>query len=149
MIKFHIPIEIERPLHEVFGYVTDPEKLSSWQTNTVSVAMEGGEAFGLGARIRETHRAPGGRELHSVVEISQYEPDRRVELRIVEGPLPVDGLFVFTPSEAGATRVELFGTGRPSGAMRLATPLLKLAVRRQFRDNLRALKRLMEGGAPT
>jgi hypothetical protein len=124
--------------------MTDPDSLSSWQTNTVSVAIEGDGRFGLGARLHEVHRAPGGRELHSVVEVAQYEPDRRFELRIVEGPLAVDGLFVLAPTDAGGTRIELFGTGRPQRAMRLAQPVLKLLVRRQFAGNLRTLKRVME-----
>jgi uncharacterized membrane protein len=148
MIKFHIPIEINRPVDEVFGYVTDPDKLSSWQTNTVSVELEPEGPFRLGTRLHEVHRAPGGRELHSVVEVSQYEPGRRLELRIVEGPLPVDGLFVFAPVDDGKTRLELFGTGRPAGAMRLAQPLLKHLVRRQFSGNLHTLKRVMEEPAP-
>jgi uncharacterized protein YndB with AHSA1/START domain len=147
MIKFHVQTDIERPVGEVFEYVTDPERLSTWQTNTASVTQETDGPFGLGTRLHEVHRAPGGRELHSVVEVSQYEPDQRLELRIVEGPLPVDGLFVFAPSKPGSTRVELFGSGRPSGAMRLAQPLLRLAVRRQFAGNLRSLKRAMEASS--
>jgi uncharacterized membrane protein len=144
MIKFHIPIEIERPVDEVFGFVTDPQKLPSWQTNTVAADMQTDGPFGLGTRLHEVHRAPGGRELHSVVEVSQYELGRRLELRIVEGPLAVDGLFVFEPTAPDSTRLELFGTGRPEGAMRMMQPLLKLFVRRQFAGNLRALKRAME-----
>ena len=144
MIKFHIPVEIQRPVEEVFDYVTDPDKLSSWQTNTVSVRAEPDGPLGLGTRLHEVHRAPGGRELPSVVEVSQFEVGRRLELRIVEGPLAVDGLFVFAPTDADRTRVELFGTGRPEGSMRFVQPLLKHFVRRQFAGNLRTLKRVME-----
>jgi uncharacterized membrane protein len=144
MIKFHIPIEINRPVDEVFGYVTDPDKLPSWQTNTVSVEMEPDGPMALGTRLREVHKAAGGRELQSVVEVSQYEPERRLELRIVEGPLAVDGLFVFAPTDGASTRLELFGTGRPEGAMRLAQPLLRHFVRRQFAAHLLTLKRVME-----
>lgn len=144
MIKFHIPVEINRPVGDVFAYVTDPEKLSSWQTNTVSVEAQPDGPLALGSRLHEVHRAPGGRELPSVVEVSQYEQGRRLELRIVEGPLPVDGLFVFAATDDGQMRLELFGTGRPEGPMRLAQPLLRHVVRRQFAANLRTLKQVME-----
>lgn len=144
MIEFHIPVEINRPVEEVFDYVTDPDKLPSWQTNTVSVATEPDGPLALGTRLHEVHRAPGGRELPSVVEVSQFERGRRLELRIVEGPLPVDGLFVFEAINGSSTRLELFGTGRPTGAMRLAQPLLRRVVRRQFAGNLRSLKQVME-----
>jgi uncharacterized protein YndB with AHSA1/START domain len=146
MIKFHIPIEIDRPLHEVFSFVTDPDALSAWQTNTVQATIETDGPFGVGTRLHEVHRAPGGRELHSTVEVSQYEVDRRFELRIVEGPLAVDGLFVFAPGPDGSTHLELFGSGKAAGAMRLAQPVLKRFVRRQFATNLKTLKRVMESG---
>ena len=67
MIDFTIETHIERSAAEVFGHVTDPDKLSTWQTNTVSAVQEGEGPLGLGTRLREVHRAPGGRELESVV----------------------------------------------------------------------------------
>jgi uncharacterized protein YndB with AHSA1/START domain len=60
MIEFTIETEIVRPVTDVFAYVTDPTKLSTWQTNTVSAVAEGDEPLGLGSRVREIHRAPGG-----------------------------------------------------------------------------------------
>jgi uncharacterized protein YndB with AHSA1/START domain len=148
MIKFHIQIEIERPVDEVFGYVTDPSKLPNWQTNTVLAEMETDGPFGIGTRLHEVHRAPGGKELHSRVEVSQYELDKRLELRIIDGPLRVDGLFLFEAIADGRTRLELFGTGHPTGAARIAAPLLKLFIRRQFAGNLRALRVAMEEAEP-
>jgi uncharacterized protein YndB with AHSA1/START domain len=60
MITFDIETHIERPVGEVFAYVTDPEQLPTWQTNTVSVAREDAGPIGVGSRLREVHRAPGG-----------------------------------------------------------------------------------------
>jgi uncharacterized protein YndB with AHSA1/START domain len=66
MIQFTVQTEIARPAGEVFTYVTDPTKLASWQTNTVSVVSEGDGPLGLGSRLREVHRAPGGKRLASL-----------------------------------------------------------------------------------
>ena len=85
MIDFTIETHIERPVADVFGYVSDPGKLATWQTNTVSAVQEGDGPLRLGTRLREVHRAPGGKELASVVEVSEYEPDRTFALRVVEG----------------------------------------------------------------
>jgi hypothetical protein len=38
MIDFTIEIEIAQPRDQVFAYVTDPAKLPTWQTNTLSAA---------------------------------------------------------------------------------------------------------------
>jgi uncharacterized protein YndB with AHSA1/START domain len=40
MIQFIIETDIARPPASVFEYVTDPSKLASWQTSTVSAAPE-------------------------------------------------------------------------------------------------------------
>ena len=41
MIDFTIETPIERPAGEVFAYVTDLDRLATWQTNTVSSTLEG------------------------------------------------------------------------------------------------------------
>ena len=143
MIDFTVSVEIDRRVGDVFAHVTDPAKLPSWQTNTVAVVQETDGPLGVGTRLRETHRAPGGRRLDSLVEVVAYEPDRRFALRIVEGPLPVDGTFAFAPTERG-TRVELRGHGEPAGVARLAAPLLARVLRRQFARDLATLKQVLE-----
>ena len=35
-------IEIERPLEEVFAYITDPSRLAEWQQSLLSAQSEGG-----------------------------------------------------------------------------------------------------------
>jgi uncharacterized protein YndB with AHSA1/START domain len=59
MIEFTIEIEIARPVAELFAYVTDPARLPSWQTNTISVSQEDEGPLIVGTRLREVHRAPG------------------------------------------------------------------------------------------
>jgi uncharacterized protein YndB with AHSA1/START domain len=147
MIDFTIETHIERSAADVFGYVSDPGKLATWQTNTVSAVQEGDGALGLGTRLREVHRAPGGRELESLVEVSEYDPDRTFALRVVEGT-PVHLRMSFEPSDRG-TLVRLRAHGRLTGAMRLAQPLLQRVLRRQFAAQCGALKRVLEQPSPS
>ena len=71
MIEFTIETHIERSPATVFDYVSDPGRLPTWQTNTISSVQEGDGPFGLGTRLREIHRTPGGKEIESVVEVSE------------------------------------------------------------------------------
>jgi uncharacterized protein YndB with AHSA1/START domain len=146
MIEFSVETEIARAPEEVFAYVTDPAKLATWQTNTVSVTQEGNGPLGLGTRLREVHSAPGGKELESLVEVSEFEPPKVFALRMVEGPLPIDGRITFEPAGEG-TLMTFSGSGQPSGAMRLAAPLLRRSIKRQFRQHVKNLKRVLEGSA--
>jgi uncharacterized protein YndB with AHSA1/START domain len=142
MIDVTIDTEIERPPADVFAYATDPAKLATWQTNTVSAVQEGDGPLRAGTRIREVHRAPGGKELPSVVEVSEYEPDRVFALRVVEG-VPIHAHMTFDPAARG-TRVRFRAYGQPTGAMRLAQPLLRRTLRKQFAEHCATLKRVLE-----
>lgn len=147
MIKFTVHTEIARPPTEVFAYATDPTKLATWQTNTISAVAENDGPVGLGTRVREVHRAPGGKQLASLVEVSEYEPDRLFGLRMLEGALPIHARIAFEPTELG-TRVQFNAHGHASGPMRLAEPLLRLTLKRQFASYCATLKQVLEN-APT
>jgi uncharacterized protein YndB with AHSA1/START domain len=142
MIQFTIDTEIERPVADVFAYVTDPDRLSTWQPNTVSAVQEGDGPLGLGTRLREVHHA-GGRDLESLVEVSEYEHDRAFALHVLEGALPVDARMTFKATERGT--LMCFGAhGQPTGALRVAEPLLRRTLKRQFAGHCARLKHLLE-----
>ena len=145
MIEFEIETDIARPPSDVFAYITDPDKLSCWQTNTVSAIPEGPLPLTAGARLREVHRAPGGKELASIVEVSEYEPARAFGLHVIEGALPIDARIALEPIEHG-TRMRFAAQGQPAGALRLAQPLLRLTLKRQFAGYCATLRRILENG---
>jgi uncharacterized protein YndB with AHSA1/START domain len=147
LIQFTVHTEIARSPTEVFGYVTDPAKLATWQTNTISAVAEDDQPFGLGTRVREVHRAPGGKQLASLVEVSEYEPDRVFALRTLEGPLPIHARITLEPTKLG-TSVQLDAHGEPNGPMRLAQPLLRVTLKRQFAGYCASLKRVLENAPP-
>ncbi|HTN24952.1 MAG TPA: SRPBCC family protein [Solirubrobacteraceae bacterium] len=145
MIDFTVETEIRRPVADVFEHVCDPGQLAGWQTNTVSAVQEGEGPFGLGTRLREVHRAPGGKQLASVVEVAEYEHPRVLALRVVEGT-PVHARMTFAPTEHG-TLVRFRAHGRLRGPLRLAQPLLQRTLRRQFTQHLANLRRVLEDAA--
>jgi uncharacterized protein YndB with AHSA1/START domain len=145
MIDFIHEVEIDRPVHHVFAYSTDPERLHTWQTNTVSSIPEDDGPLRVGTRLREVHRGPGGKEFASVVEVSQYEPDRVFALHVVEGT-PIDAELTYTPTERG-TLLRLRAHGKLTGAMRLAEPFLGRMLKRQFAEQVATLKHVLEQDA--
>ena len=84
-----------------------------------------------------------GRHMESTVEVVEIDPLRVFALQVVDGPLPVDGRWTFEPSPAG-TRVRFMGEGRVRGPMRLAEPLLRRVLDRQFRGHHARLKHVLE-----
>ena len=62
---------------------------------------------------------------------------------MVEGTLPIHAQMTFDPT-AGGTRVRFRAYGEPTGAMRLAQPLLRRTLRKQFAEHCATLKRVLE-----
>jgi uncharacterized protein YndB with AHSA1/START domain len=141
MIDFTIQTHIDRPADEVFAHATDPAKLPTWQTNTVSSEPDG--PLGVGTRLREVHRGPRGREIATVVEVSEYRPHEAFGLRMLDGPLALHAQLTFEPRDGG-TLLRFRSFGEPAGAMRLAQPVLRRALRRQFTEHCENLKRVLE-----
>lgn len=146
MIDLTVETEIARSPADVFAYVTDPGQLASWQTNTVSAVPEGPLPLSVGSRLREVHRTPGGKQLASVVEVTEYEPDRAFAMHIVEGPLQLHSRILFDPTDGG-TQMRVDVHGQPGGAMRLAQPLLRWTLKRQFVGYCDTLKHILENGS--
>ena len=143
-LRIDLTVQVNRPVAEVFAYVTDPANLGEWQ-NLVSVTKETEGPVGPGTRFREVRRAPFGRTTEAIVEVSAYEANRRFHLRIVSGPLPIDGRNEFTAVD-GATRIEFVAEGELRGALRLAAPVLGRLLRRQFDGDYTRLKDALESG---
>jgi hypothetical protein len=143
VIDFTIETRIERSPEEVFDYVTDPDSLGTWQTNTVSAEREDAGPMRVGSRLREVHRAPGGKELPSLVEVTAFDRPHAFGLKVVEGSLPVDLDIGLEGGEAG-TLMRFRGHGQPTGAMRLAQPLLQRVLKRQFGQQCATLKQVLE-----
>jgi uncharacterized protein YndB with AHSA1/START domain len=142
MIDFTVETQISRPVRDVFAYATAPEHLSSWQTNTVSAERVDDGPYGVGSRLREVHRAPGGKELESVVEVVEYARDRVFALEVKEGT-PIHAHMTFDPADGG-TRMRFRAHGRLSGAGRLIEPLVGRMLRKQFTEQVATLKQVLE-----
>jgi ligand-binding SRPBCC domain-containing protein len=143
MVRIDSQIDIDRPIGEVFAYVTDPAKLAEWQETTVSVTKETAGPMGAGTRLREVRRAPLGKRVESRVEVSEYERDRVFATRILDGPLKIDGGWRFEGDD-GHTRLRFAAQGDLHGPLRLVEPLVTRVLRRQFGIYHRRLKENLE-----
>jgi uncharacterized protein YndB with AHSA1/START domain len=133
-------IEIARSPEVVFAYLTDPSKLSTWQDAEEVVQLTPGP-LGPGTRLREVHTALGRRRVE-ITEFVVYEPGRRFEIRMVDGP-PLDGRWDFEPI-AGGTRLTFTPLVRLTGFRQRFEPLMVLATLVVFRRFHLRLKRAIE-----
>ena len=144
MINFAFPVEVSRPVEEVFAYLTDPANLAEWQeTDRVEQLTPG--AIATGTRLREV-RTVLGRRLESISEVSRYEPDRRFDLRIVSVLARVADRWTLEPI-AGGTRLHFSTEGQARTPFRPLERVIAVVLERRRRGHHARLKLALESRA--
>ena len=146
MGAFQLETTIDRLRDDVFAVIADPIAMPRWYEAVEQVTQTSAGPAATSATYEITRSLPGGK-VHNIVEITEYEADRRVTLESRDGPTPFRYRYTLQPRPGGATSIML--DGRISGAGLpgpighlgpLATQLFKHGMRRNLAD----LKRLIE-----
>ena len=145
MITVEEAIVIERPLEDVFAYVSDQTNAPRWQPGLLEVRRTTDGPIGLGTR-HSVVRKLGGRTITLSNEYTRYEPDKLVEFTF-SGSIPGLGSYVVEPVGPDRTKVTGRVEMRLPGLLRVAEPLMALAVRRDMLAGAETLKRLLETNA--
>ena len=135
-IEFHL--ELPRPAHMVYAYLTDPTRMHEWDPQIVEIAHEPPGPLTVGTRIREI-RAVLRRRVALTFEVTELEEPVLLAMRITEGPLPMEIRTVLEPQGATA-RAHVSATGELNGLARVAEPALAQAVKRQLRAHYERLR---------
>lgn len=139
-------IEIDRPRSEVAAFAADPDNVPRWYANIKSVAWLSPRPLAVGTRLSFAAQFLG-RRLEYVYEIEELAPDERLVMATAAGPFPMRTTYVWTDAPGGGTTMELRNAGEPSGFTGIAAPLMRMAIRRENRKDLRRLKVLLEAAA--
>jgi uncharacterized protein YndB with AHSA1/START domain len=100
-------VEINRPPAEVFAYLDEVERHGEWQPDIVSSKKETEGPVGVGTRVTNVRRVPGGRR-PITYEITEHDPPRRSVFRGVNGPVRPEGTVTVEPLDDGTrSRVSL------------------------------------------
>ena len=142
MAKIEFSVDVQRPVEEVFAYLTDPANLPEWQAGAIEGRLEGTGPIAKGARLHETRKLLG-RRFETTLEVTEYEPNRRFALRSVSGPIQFRVDHSFEPANGG-TKLTVEGEGESGGFFKLAEPLVIRQVERQTKNDFQTLKELLE-----
>lgn len=133
---------INRPPAEVFAFAVDVTRWPLWRTGILEVEHTAGPQMGTGSRWRILGSLMG-RQVAMMVEVSDYEPDRRVSFRSLSGPLQVRGTFTFEP-EDGGTRLSVDAEVEAGGVLKLAGGLVSRQAHKIWEEDLATLKGILE-----
>lgn len=141
MIEHEVTIYLNRPVEQVFAFLMDTSKLSTWQSNLIKTEPLTAGPLHAGSRFREVRRL-GRRQSEIQAEITAFEPNKRFETKTLTKP-QVTVSYSFE-AEAGGTRLKHKFVMLTSGLMRLLEPLIASSIKKESELDFETLKRVLE-----
>lgn len=145
MINFEIGILIDRPVQDVFTFLSNPLNLPKWQTMIAKIDPVSPGPVQVGSKFT-VHSEMLGRKIDGVMDITEYEPPVKFGFKNVAGPMQVHATATLKPVGTG-TKVTLTAQGEPGGVFKIAEGVLAKQVQSQMEENLKRLKSVLESGA--
>ena len=141
-INFETSVRIDRPVEEVFDYVSDPSTYPRWNSAVQSVQETSAGADGIGAIYSMERELPSG-AAHNELEVVEVNRPSLFVIRTTSGPTPFLYRYVLA-DEAGATLLQLAAEVELGGLAGALGPLASRAVKRGVDSNFADLKRILE-----
>jgi uncharacterized protein YndB with AHSA1/START domain len=134
-------ILVERTIHaapeEVARIMFDPDNDPQWISGARSVERLTPGPMGVGTRVRHEGGFLG-RKFSWVTEITALEPETRLEMNIVDGPIHGEVSYEVRPTAGGA-----IAAVHNRGGSNLPLPGMAWMVKRAVNEDLRRLAKLV------
>ena len=140
MLEFENTIRIDRPLDEVFAFLSDFENIPKWNYYVLEVRQLSESPMGVGTAYHQVRKSD-----EQDFRIIEFELNHSVAVKTLPHSLPSFERKFTLYEEGNTTRVRdewKLDTGRPALLERLAGGRVKSAVA----ENLAKLKELLEEG---
>ncbi len=140
MLEFENTIRIDRPVDEVFAFLSDFENIPQWNYYVLEVRQLSDSSIGIGTTYHQIRKTD-----EQDFRIIEFEPDHMVAVKTLPQSSPSFEMRFTLYEEGNTTRIRdewKLDTGRPAILERLAGGRVKSAVA----ENVAKLKELLEEG---
>lgn len=145
MINLDFGVLIDRPIKDVFTFVSNPNNMSKWNSAVVSLEQVSSGAVGVGSKFKTVGEMMG-RRIEGEMQITAHEPDTKCGFQVNAGPMQVNLTLSFKTVGTG-TKVSLNAQGNPGGIFKLAEGVMTGQIKSMMEGNLARLKDALEKGA--
>jgi uncharacterized membrane protein len=142
-VRVEESVEVNRPLEEVFNYVSDVGNYPEWMAHALEVRTGTAGPPRQGDRFAVAIKSIG-RRFETPYERIAFEANRRCTDRAVGGPIPSQRWHSAFQEVPRGTRLTRAVDVQSGGLLKLLEPLQKRAAERQLRKDLQALKDVLE-----
>ncbi len=145
MIKMEQSIIINRPVEEVWKFLSNIENATKWDRGVLEARQTSEGPIGVGSTL-QTRRQMLGWQRIGKLRVSEYVPNRTIALQARLGAMTAQIRYAFEPVE-GRTRLTGTSEIELGGWWKLITPLLSPMLERDGREDMANIKRIMEAPA--
>lgn len=143
-IKVKHGVHVNKPPAEVFAFLSDPDKMPQWQSSNFEVkgkskASEKGK-LQKGTKVHD-RRNVLGKEIDGEWEVADVEQDRRLVLRVANGPVPWEMTYTLEAMEGGTY---LSAEGGGSLDVKIAPAAANRSCQRLLEQDLATLADILE-----
>ena len=142
MLRIQSTVFIKCSPEEVFTYIANPENNPDWQGGMRSCVITSEGPLDVGTTYQQV-AAFLGRRIESNFEIVEYEAPRLIKGTTVESSFPITFTRTVEAREGG-TQVKTIVEGDASGFFKIATPLMRIMVKRSVDQDYARLKARLE-----
>jgi uncharacterized protein YndB with AHSA1/START domain len=147
-IAAEVTIYVERPVDDVFEFVSDPEKMPLWVRNVAEAQYTDGAQPRAGATydLKYTY----GRRVNDItMEVTEFNPPARYAFKTIKGPYPISVTYTLDPDGRG-TRFKYFQDAQSDSYITdfmfaWLGFVLKYPTRGLLRKNAERMKAAIEG----
>jgi uncharacterized protein YndB with AHSA1/START domain len=144
MVSEDVTLEVSRPPGDVFAFLVEPANTPRWVKFCQTLTKIGDAPTAVGTRLHYTYK-DGLRRGSMDGQVTEHQPNERLAYLYTDKMLDVAVGFRFAPSSTG-TRIEHWCTVTPKNlVMKLMTPLIRSATKKQMRSDTARLKQILEG----
>lgn len=142
MVHMEDTVTIDAPVERVFAFVTDFGNTAKWHKNMKKVGFKSSEPLGAGTKY-DWIESFAGKTMDLSGEITSWDPPNSFTWRPTGGPFPMSGGWFFV-AVSESTKVTRYSDTELSGFMKFMSTLMSRMAKRQVRQELAEMKRLIE-----
>ncbi len=144
MINLDLGTLIDRPVKDVFAFITNSQNMPKWNAAVVSMEQITPGAVGVGTKFKNVGEMLG-RRIEGEMQVTAFEPDSKYGFQMNAGPMQVNMVMTFKTVGTG-TKLSLNAQGNPAGFFKLAEGVMAGRVKAMMEENLARLKSVLEKG---
>ena len=144
MVKIEESVIIDRPVEEVWKFITDLSKFPKWDNEVLEVRQTSTGPLGLGSTVEVRQKM---RNMTLPQRCIEYEPNRNFSFAVTSGPGKGSTVTFSVEIIEGKTKFTKVDDLKFSGFYKLVGPFITPSMRREVVAANGNLKRILESEA--